>query len=90
MATADFENRGMIDVVVANQRGPLLYYRNDVAPGRGYVAFDLEGGCRPDTPTGTRCTNRNAIGAQVTLHWDGQQQVRSRRSLRRRLVASTC
>ena len=75
VATADFENRGMIDVVVANQRGPLLYYRNDVAPGRGYVAFDLEGGCRPDTPTGTRCTNRNAIGAQVTLHWDGQQQV---------------
>ena len=66
VATADFENRGMIDVVVANQRGPLLYYRNDVAPGRGYVAFDLEGGCRPDTPTGTRCTNRNAIGKCVS------------------------
>ncbi|HTV01523.1 MAG TPA: CRTAC1 family protein [Luteitalea sp.] len=71
----DFANRGVLDVVVANQRGPLLYYRNDVAPGRSYVAFELEGACRPDTPAGTRCSNRNAIGAQVTLHWDGQQQV---------------
>ena len=40
-------NRGVLDVVVANQRGPLLLYRNDVAPGRDWIAFDLEGGCRP-------------------------------------------
>lgn len=75
VALADFGNRGMLDVVVANQRGPLLFYRNDVAPGRAWIAFDLEGSCRPDTPTGQRCSNRNAIGAQVTLHWQGQQQV---------------
>ena len=47
VALADFSNRGMLDVVVANQRGPLLLYRNDVAPGRGWIDFDLEGGCRP-------------------------------------------
>ncbi len=75
VALADFGNRGALDVVVANQRGPLLFYRNDVAPGRHWVASDLEGGCRPETPANVRCTNRNAIGAQVTVHWRGQQQV---------------
>jgi hypothetical protein len=75
VALADFGNRGMLDVVVANQRGPLLYYRNDVAPGRSWIGFDLEGGCRPDTPASERCSNRDAIGAQVTLHWQGQQQL---------------
>ncbi len=75
VALADFGNRGVLDVVIANQRGPLLLYRNEVAPGRHWIGFDLEGACRPDTPVDTRCTNRNAIGAQVTVHWDGRQQV---------------
>ena len=75
VALADFGNRGVLDVVVANQRGPLLLYRNEVAPGRNWVAFELEGGCRAGTPPDARCTNRNGIGAQVTLHWRGQQQV---------------
>ena len=46
VALADLGNRGVLDVVVANQRGPLLLYRNEVAPGRDWIAFDLEGGCR--------------------------------------------
>lgn len=75
VALADFSNRGMLDVVVANQRGPLLFYRNDVAPGRNWIAFDLEGSCRPGTPASGRCSNRDAIGAQVTVHWQGSQQV---------------
>jgi hypothetical protein len=49
-------------------------YRNDVLPGRHWVAFALEGGCRPDAAPQT-CSNRSAIGAQVTVHWNGQQQV---------------
>jgi len=74
LALADFAGRGVVDVVVANQRGPLLLYRNEVAPGRDYIAFDLEGGCRSEAvPTG--CSNRSAIGAQVAVHWNGQQQV---------------
>ena len=32
VALADFWNRGVLDVVVANQSGPLLLYRNTVAP----------------------------------------------------------
>jgi hypothetical protein len=74
VALADLGNRGVLDVVVANQRGPLLLYRNEVAPGRDWIDFDLEGGCRDDRP-GERCSNRSAIGAQVTIHWNGGRQV---------------
>jgi enediyne biosynthesis protein E4 len=74
VALVDLGRRGALDVVVANQRGPLLLYKNDVAPGRHWIAFALEGGC---TSAGSpaRCSNRSAIGAQVTVHWNGQQQV---------------
>jgi hypothetical protein len=74
VALADLSNRGVLDVIVANQRGPLLMYRNEVAPGRAWVGFDLEGACRSDSVEAT-CTNRSAIGAQVTVFWNGQQQV---------------
>jgi hypothetical protein len=84
VALADFGGRGVIDVVVANQRGPLLLYRNDVAPNRDWVGFDLEGGCdaggsshpKSGAPERTRrCSNRSAIGARVTVSWNGQQQI---------------
>ncbi len=85
VALADLSNRGALDIVVANQRGPLLLYRNDVAPDRAWVAFDLAGSCRPPQGDGaalkeggappTRCSNRSAIGAQVTVFWSGQQQL---------------
>jgi hypothetical protein len=74
VAVADLAGRGAIDVIVANQRGPLLLYRNEVAPDRGWIGFDLEGACRADAEA-RRCTNRSAIGAQVTVFWNGQQQV---------------
>jgi hypothetical protein len=65
VAMADLWNRGVLDVVVANQRGPLLIYKNTVTPGNEWVEFALEG---------TK-SNRSAIGAQVTVYWNGQQQV---------------
>jgi enediyne biosynthesis protein E4 len=65
VALADFGNRGVLDVVVANQRGPLLLYRNSVAPGRHWVQFELEG----------TASNRSALGARVELHWNGRVQV---------------
>jgi hypothetical protein len=73
VALADFSNRGALDAAVANQRGPLLLYKNDVASDRQWIAFALEGGCRNDA--GGPCTNRSAIGAQVELFWNGRQQV---------------
>jgi hypothetical protein len=65
VALADLDNRGALDVLIANQRGPLLLYRNQVAPDRHWIAFELEG---------TR-SNRSAIGAQVRVYWNGQEQL---------------
>jgi hypothetical protein len=65
VALADLWNRGVLDVVVANQNGPLLVYRNTVVPENRWIEFELEG----------TTSNRSAIGAQVTLFWNGQQQI---------------
>jgi hypothetical protein len=65
VALADFGNRGVLDVIVANQRGPLLMYRNQVAPDRHWIQFALDG---------VR-SNRSAIGARVEVQWNGRRQV---------------
>ncbi len=65
VAMADFSNSGKLDVVVANQKGPLLLYKNSVAAENRWIAFDLEG----------TLSNRSAIGAQVRVFWNGQQQI---------------
>ena len=65
VALADLWNRGVLDVVVANQNGPLLLYKNSVVPENGWIEFELEG----------TTSNRSAIGAQVTIFWAGQQQM---------------
>ena len=64
VALADFDNDGALDVVVANQKGPLLLYRNMVDPTRHWIDFELEG-----APS-----NRSAIGARIALHWAGKVQ----------------
>ena len=61
----DLWNRGVLDVVVANQRGPLLVYKNTVARDNAWVGFALEG----------TASNRSAVGAQVRVYWAGQEQV---------------
>jgi hypothetical protein len=67
VATADLFNRGKLDILVANQNGPFLLYRNTVAPGRDWVQFELTGGARPGREDGW--SNRSAIGAQLHLYW---------------------
>ncbi len=65
VALVDLWNRGVLDVVVANQRGPLLIYKNTVAPENKWIEFDLKGSA----------SNRSALGAELTLFWNGQKQV---------------
>jgi hypothetical protein len=65
VALADLWNRGVLDVVVVNQKGPLLLYKNTVTPDHKWIAFELEGSV----------SNRSAIGAQVRLFWNEQEQV---------------
>jgi len=64
VALADLWNRGVLDVVVANQNGPLLVYKNTVSPTNQWIEFQLEG----------TVSNRSGIGAKVTLYWNGQMQ----------------
>jgi hypothetical protein len=70
VALVELGRPGALDVVVANQRGPLVLYRNQVAAGRDFIDFELEGGCSGE-PGPARCTNRSAIGAQVEVWWNG-------------------
>jgi enediyne biosynthesis protein E4 len=65
VALADLFNRGVLDVIVANQRGPLLIYKNTVQPGRHWIELVLEG----------NRGNRSAIGARVEVQWNGHTQV---------------
>ena len=65
VAMADLWNRGVLDVIVANQNGPVLIYRNYVDPAKKWIDFELEG-----SPS-----NRSSIGAQVRVFWMGQRQV---------------
>jgi enediyne biosynthesis protein E4 len=67
VALADLWNRGVLDAVVANQNGPALVYRNAVRDTNRWIAFELEG----------RASNRSAIGAQLTLFWNGMRQVQT-------------
>ncbi|MFO0844885.1 MAG: CRTAC1 family protein [Gemmataceae bacterium] len=60
VALVDLWNRGVLDVVVANQNGPLLVYKNRVADGRDWVQFELEG----------KRSNKSAIGALVRVFWN--------------------
>ncbi len=66
VAVADLWNRGVMDVIVANQKSPLLIYKNNVAPDHNWIGLDLEGSA----------SNRSAIGTQVTAFWNGQRQVK--------------
>ena len=64
---ADLWNNGALDVIEANQRGPLLLYRNTVSPENKWIEFDLHGAR----------SNRSAIGASVELEWNGQKQIQT-------------
>jgi hypothetical protein len=64
VAFADLWNRGVLDVVVAHQRAPILIYKNTVAPENKWIDFELEG-----------AVNKNAIGTQVRVFWNGNEQV---------------
>ncbi len=67
VAFADLFNRGKLDVLVANQGGPLLLYENEVAPSNHWIQLRMH----------ATHSNRSAIGAQVTVHFAGVKQVQA-------------
>ncbi|HEV8264804.1 MAG TPA: CRTAC1 family protein [Gemmatimonadales bacterium] len=67
VAVADLFNRGALDVVIANEKGRALLYRNvlrEKGNGGHWVEFKL---------IGTR-SNRSAIGAEVTVQFGAVRQ----------------
>ena len=65
VALVDLFNRGVLDVVVANQNQPVLVYKNSVDPGRHWITFQL---------VGTR-SNREGVGAEVTVYAGATRQL---------------
>lgn len=63
VALADLFQRGMLDVIVANQKGPLLVYRNEVTEARHWIQLALVG----------RPPNTSAIGASATITFGDQK-----------------
>jgi hypothetical protein len=66
VATADFWNRGRHDIAVAASAGRHALLRNEVPTRRHWLAVNLVG----------TSTNRDAVGARLTLEAAGQRQTR--------------
>ena len=64
VAFADLWNRGVLDVIVANQDNIPLVYKNTLSGDNHWIDFDLHG----------TVSNADAIGARVTLEWNGRRQ----------------
>lgn len=60
VAMVDLWNRGVVDLIVANQNGPVVILKNHAQKDQNWVEFTL---------TGTK-SNRSAIGAIVLVYWD--------------------
>lgn len=65
VAMADLWNRGVLDVVVANQNNIPVVYKNSSNNGNHWVDFDLQG----------TISNTDAIGARVEVEWEDKKQV---------------
>jgi hypothetical protein len=76
-AVADFRRNGRLDLVVNNFNDVAHFFRNDF-PAKNYVQFRLTGakrnGDRLDEPV--KKSNRDAIGAIVTIHVGKEIMVR--------------
>jgi hypothetical protein len=64
LAAGDLDNDGRIDLLLVAQNGPLAYFHNRTAGGRA-LTIRLEG----------KASNRDAVGARVTVVAGGRRQV---------------
>ncbi|UBM60506.1 CRTAC1 family protein [Marinilongibacter aquaticus] len=64
VAMVDLWNRGVLDVVVANQNNIPTVYKNEPANKNHWIDFDLKG----------TVSNADAIGAKVEVRWENKKQ----------------
>ncbi len=64
VAMVDLWNRGVLDVIVANQNNSVSILKNNVKEGNNWLALQLEG----------VESNKSAIGAKVTVVWVNNSQ----------------
>jgi hypothetical protein len=64
LASADLDNDGAVDLLLVDQNGPMAYLHNQMGENT-FISFVLEG---------TR-SNRDAVGARVTVTAGGRRQV---------------
>ncbi len=67
LCIADFDNDGLPELFVANQGAPFLVYKNDPVVRNHWIGLHL---------IGTGKSNRDAIGARVTLTAGGRSYVK--------------
>ncbi len=66
LAVGDLDNDGQLDVLIVSEGEPLAYFHNQGPTGH-FITFKLEGS--------TPASNRDAIGARLTLTIAGHRQV---------------
>ncbi len=66
VAVADFWNRGVMDIAVAASTDRHALLKNEVGLGHNWLQVELVG----------TASNRDAVGARVTIHVSGAQQAR--------------
>ena len=64
VALVDLWNRGVLDIIVANQNNIPFIYKNETENNNHWIDFDLHG----------TITNASAIGAKIELKWNGMTQ----------------
>jgi hypothetical protein len=68
LAAGDLDNDGRVDAIVVAQNEPLIYLHNQTEPRGHFVTFAIEG---------TK-SNRDGVGARVTIVAGGRRQVADR------------
>ena len=71
-AVADFWHRGVLDIAVAASTDQHALLRNDISPNRNWLVVKLIGAAG-ELAQGT---NRDAVGARVSVYANGIQQTR--------------
>ena len=68
LAIGDLDNDGRLDALVVNQNEPLVYLHNQTEEPGHFIRFSLEG---------TK-SNRDAVGARVTISYGGRRRIAER------------